>query len=392
MSSRIKILYLIDTNVPNVANGSNVALLNLIEEMKHFDIELMLVAAKYGSLCKDVEQKNIPYKLTNHECHVYPRVKSIKNAIFFVPRLLGLLIKNFKAELNLKTIVEKYKPDLIHTNIGQLHIGYNVAKRLNIPHVWHIREYQDLALGMHPIPSKKSFKNRLNSSNNYSIAITNGIFNYYNLSHNARVIYDGVLNKDDITFLENKSKYFLFLGRLNQQKGILELIKAFFDFASFNYDYNLLIAGDGSEIYVNMLKEIVNKTPYSNRIIFLGFRKDTSELLKNATALIVPSKYEGFGFVTVEAMFNGCLVVGNNSGGTKEILELNNSGILYSGHNELVQSLKDIVTLGIEYYYPMIKKAQFTATNLYSKEQNAIHIYNFYRYILNKNYDAKKDF
>jgi glycosyltransferase involved in cell wall biosynthesis len=38
--------------------------------------------------------------------------------------------------------------------------------------------------------------------------------------------------------------------------------------------------------------------------------------MAHATALIVSSYHEGFGFITVEAMFNGCLVIGNNKGGT----------------------------------------------------------------------------
>ena len=34
-------------------------------------------------------------------------------------------------------------PDIIHTNTGVIHEGLKVAKRLKIPHVWHLREYQD---------------------------------------------------------------------------------------------------------------------------------------------------------------------------------------------------------------------------------------------------------
>jgi glycosyltransferase involved in cell wall biosynthesis len=387
MEKKIKVLYVIHANVPNSANGSNVALLNIIDEMIKHDVEPMVVAAQYGSLCEELEKRKIAFKIIQHHCHVYPKVKSWKNALAFSPRLFILLIKNYISELQLKTIVNKFQPDLIHTNIGQIHIGYNVAKKLKIPHVWHIREYQDLGLGMKPFPSKKGFMNKLNSPSNNTIAITKGIFNHFNMSKNARVIYDGVMKEKKIQFIEKKSNYFLFLGRLNEQKGIWELVMAFIDFASFNEDFELLIAGDGSEIFINELKDIVDRSSFAKRIHFLGFRKDISELLSKATALIVPSKHEGFGFITVEAMFNGCLVVGNNSSGTKEILEGENLGILYTGHNELVLALKEIVSLGIENYYPMIEKAQIIASKLYSQEQNANEIYNFYKDILAKRSD-----
>lgn len=123
----------------------------------------------------------------------------------------------------------------------------------------------------------------------------------------------------------------------------------------------------------------------SDRVKFLGMRNDMSDLMTKATVLVVPSVYEGFGRVTVEAMFNGCLVIGNNSGGTKEILEKENLGILYSGHDELVTAMKTVVLKGIESYYPLIKKAQERAVTLYSQEQNVEDVYKFYQDILNQN-------
>jgi len=49
-------------------------------------------------------------------------------------------------------------------------------------------------------------------------------------------------------------------------------------------------------------------------------RDDVYAIMSRATALIVPSHFEGFGRITAEAMFNGCLVAGYNSAGTREIL------------------------------------------------------------------------
>lgn len=379
MKKNNKVLYIINhTHL----YGSNVALLNIIEEITNFGIEPMIVVGHNGPLCEELNKRDIAHEIICHQFHIYPIVKSWRNVISFLPRLIQMLIVNFKAEQKIKEVVKKFQPDLIHTNIGPTHIGYNVAKKMNIPHVWHIREYQDLDFGMKPFPLKKSFINKLNSDNNNSIGITKGIFNHFNMNKNARVIYDGVMKEESIQFVEKKDNYFLFLGRLEETKGIRQLLIAFIDFAAFNDDYELLIAGSGSDVFVNELKDIVNESGFVKRIHFLGFRTDISELLSKATALIVPSKNEGFGFITVEAMFNGCLVVGNNSGGTKEILEAENLGILYTGHKELVSILKEIVTLEIENYYPMIKKAQIAASKLYSQEQNANNIYNFYKDIL----------
>lgn len=379
-----KVLYIVNHTVPY---GANIALLNIIDEMTNYDIESMVIVGHRGSLCDELEKRKITFEVIKHEFQIYPTVKSLKSVLAFISRLLKMLVINFNAEQRLINVVKEFQPDLIHTNIGPTYIGYNVAKKLNIPHIWHIREYQDLDFGMTPFPSKKVFIDKLNSINNNSIAITKGIFNHFNMNKNARVIYDGVMKEKNIQFIEKKSKYFLFLGRLEETKGIRNLLIAFIEFASMDDSYELLIAGNGHDVFVNELKDIVDKSGFAKRICFLGFRKDVSELLSKATALVVPSKHEGFGFITVEAMFNGCFVIGNNSGGTKEILEAENLGILYTGHDELVSALKEIVFSGIENYYPMIKKAQIIATKLYSQEQNANEIYNFYNDILIKKHN-----
>ncbi len=385
MEKKIKILYLVNHAVPY---GANVALLNIIDGMMNHNIESMVVVGQYGSLCEELEKRKILFKIIYHQFQIYPSIKSLKNRIAFIPRLLQMLIVNFNAEQKLKVVVKEFQPDLIHTNIGPSHIGYNVANKLNIPHVWHIREYQDLDFEMTPFPSKNMFISKLNHSNNNPIAITKGIFKHFNINKNGKVIYDGVMKEKNIQFIEKKNNYFLFLGRLEETKGIRQLLMAFIEFAAFNDSYELLIAGNGSEFFVNEIKAIVNKSDYIKRIHFLGFRNDVSELLSKAKALIVPSKNEGFGFITAEAMFNGCLVVGNNSGGTKEILEAENLGVLYTGQDELVSVLKKIVSLGIENYYSMMKRAQIIATKLYSQEQNVNAIYDVYMDILNDNNES----
>ena len=129
---------------------------------------------------------------------------------------------------------------------------------------------------------------------------------------------------------------------------------------------------------------MVAKAGLNERIIFLGFRREINKLMSRATALIVPSAFEGFGFTTVEAMFNGCLIIGNNSGGTKEILEQEKLGILYSGQNEMVDAMRKVTSNNFEYFIPIICKAQKVASRLYSCEKNAEEICNIYHKILVK--------
>lgn len=340
-----------------------------------------------GDLCAELDNRKITYHFTPFFLSVYPSRNNFKDYLIYFLRLFRTLYVNYKAFKGLVTLVNKIEPNFIHSNVGPILIGYNIAKRLKIPHFWHIREYQDLDFNMNPLFSMDGFIKKLNMPNNYPIAITKGIFNHFSLSDEARVISNGVFKANFSQFKIQKQKYFLFAGRLEENKGIKNLLAAFFEFAITNNEYFLYIAGDTEDIaYKKSLISMVDKSGFKERIKFLGMRDDLIDLMAYATALIVPSIHEGFGRITVEAMFNGCLVIGNNSGGTKEILENENLGILYCGHDELVISLKKVVSKGIEHFYPMIEKAQEQGIELYSQEQNVKAVYEFYEEILSQNY------
>jgi glycosyltransferase involved in cell wall biosynthesis len=86
----------------------------------------------------------------------------------------------------------------------------------------------------------------------------------------------------------------------------------------------------------------------------------------------------------VGAMFNGCLVIGHNTGGAKEILESEDLGILFSTEDELIKYMLEIIEQGISVYCQKILKAQRKVIELYSVEQNVSAVYGYYKNILNK--------
>lgn len=363
--------------------GDNKSLLNILDELNLKCVCPKVILASYGKICTELDARDVEYQIVKHSLSVYPPINTFRHSILFIPRLIRNLLLNGIAILKIQKIVGEYLPDLIHTNVGPVHVGFQVAKIKKVPHVWHIREYQNLDFGWNPFPSMKIFIRQINSKNNYSIAITNGIYDYFKMSESTScVINDGVLRADSTHFDYIKERYFLFVGRLEEAKGIDILIEAFIRFSETNSNYLLLIAGEGAPDYLRVLEKRINKADIIQQIRFLGFRNDICNLMIKATALIVPSRFEGFGFITAEAMFNGCLVIGNNSGGTKEILENENLGILYNGLDELVLTMQTVVQNGIEFYYPMIKKAQNKAMTFYSIERNAESIYNLYKKIL----------
>ena len=144
--------------------------------------------------------------------------------------------------------------DLIHTNIGPINIGYKASRSLNIPHVWHIREYGDKDFNLFPFPSKRYFRNTLRKS--YVVCITKDLLQYNQLDHydKARVIYNGVRSEKEKDY-SYKSNYFLCASRISPEQGFDQILRVFSVFCKSHKDVKLVILGFGEADYVDFLKQ-----------------------------------------------------------------------------------------------------------------------------------------
>lgn len=102
-------------------------------------------------------------------------------------------------------------------------------------------------------------------------------------------------------------------------------------------DYHLLLAGDGERRRI--VEELVEKEQLSQRVHFLGNRKDVDAVLKAADIVVMSSKYEGFGLSTVEGFASGRPVVASDVPGLREIV--GDAGILFPQGN--AQALAKII-------------------------------------------------
>ncbi|WP_432709238.1 glycosyltransferase [Pedobacter sp.] len=378
--------------------GSFKALLNMLDGLAAYHVNPLVIINVKNEFTEELERRNIPYQVVRYKFNLWPFYSSWNDKIRFFWRLFSNPVYNLIALKRMEGFAKNFGAELVHTNTGVLHVGFKVAKKLGLPHVWHFREYQNTGVNveyhfhMHPFPTIKCFFSKLYFPENYSIAITEGIYRHFNMhSDRARIIYDGVFKSTNGNFVADKSRYFLFVGRINHQKGFTDLIDAFVDFAAKDQDYELWIAA--KFVDNEYTKAIQNKLHQKNlqaRVKFLGYRADVQDFMLRATALIVPSKFEGFGFITAEAMFNGCLVIGRNVTGTKE--QFDNGlkengleiGLRFSSTTELSRALNEVKSNGIASYVPMIRRAQKTAIRLYAIEENSRKVFEYYQDLLNQ--------
>lgn len=154
-----------------------------------------------------------------------------------------------------------------------------------------------------------------------------------------------------------------------------------------NSTTRLLIAGDGNDEYKSLLNQKVKEYCLDTSIVFLGYRTDIPKLMSKAKALIVPSQFEAFGFITAEAMFYGCPVIGRNTGGTKEQMDNVDNAI---GENICLRFLnnKELAERLATIYYKMIDKdvlcnIQHIVSDIYPINKSAQKVFDIYNKILN---------
>ena len=376
----MKVLYITNGDGPS---GSTTALLNLISGLKDkIDIEVVFPRKK-GCFSRVLEQMGIKCYHFRYTMSIYsqdrnPFKRLINNAYTCILRYYGVV--------RLLAIVKSSKPDIIHTNNGPTEIGYKCAKIKGIPHVWHLREYLDKDFGFHPIPSFLSYARKYLDSINTCITITDGVKNHFHLKDNAITIYDGALIGEPVTS-DTKENVFLFAGRLQEGKGVFCLLKAFADYVHEGGAFNLHFAGECPKDIEFSIKKMIEEHNLQTRVTILGYRNDVNVLMSKAKALFVPSKFEGFGFITAEAMYNHCLVVGRDTAGTKEQFD---NGVRITGKEIglrfLIDSDMTRIMFDIEKYdySDYVSRAFDVASSLYSSEKNASRIYNLYNDILRK--------
>ena len=133
----------------------------------------------------------------------------------------------------------------------------------------------------------------------------------------------------------------LFVGRLTEQKNPMLVLEVAKELAEAGLVKRVRIVGDGE--LMPELQQFVADNELSDVIILEGFTKNAYDYMACTEVLIMPSKWEGFGLVALEAMALGVPVVSTNSGGLVKIMDAS-CGVICSTKDEFVAAIKSLLT------------------------------------------------
>lgn len=124
---------------------------------------------------------------------------------------------------------------------------------------------------------------------------------------------------------------FLFIGRLNRDKGILDLAQAFTKVADNHANARLLIVGVDE---ANLTNEIKRATlGHESKVSFVSFTNSPEEYMVASDVLCLPSYREGFGNVIIEAAAVGIPTIGTDIYGISDAIVDGETGTLFEVKN-----------------------------------------------------------
>jgi len=121
----------------------------------------------------------------------------------------------------------------------------------------------------------------------------------------------------------------LTIGRLEEIKGFQYLIKAVPDILKHVPNAKIVIAGPEFN-FGNKLRKLSNELGVKEHVTFMGpiDEEEKKQALASADVVVVPSLYEGFGIVILEAMAAGKPIVATKTGGALDMIENKGNGLL----------------------------------------------------------------
>lgn len=217
------------------------------------------------------------------------------------------------------------------------------------------------------------------------------IVNEYNIKPSKITVIPNMIDVDknsDNNIVRTKNSIY-YIGSLEQRKGVFLLAESFKLIKKLIPSASLYFIGRDTK---RNSKNI--STKYCIETILDGLsdyyfiehvpNQEITNYMKTAHVIVYPSLYENFPYVILEAMLNGCAIIGSDNGGVPEMIKNNISGLLYSPpsvesltekllkvllnnnttnnlrHNALKEvekfSIDNIIPLQIKYYNEIIQK------------------------------------
>ena len=374
----MRVLFITHTNG---LDGANRSLLQLVRELRdNHGVEPVV-------LCPRDRQSHIltnAYAREGVRCMPVPLVKFKLVGHKSLAAKCLLAVSFLIHDLYLFYALRNVKFDLVHSNSSVIDMGAYLARWRGVPHVWHLREFGYEDFRMVSVFGQR-YEQWIYRKCSVAIAISKAIEQKYKpvFGSRLRLIYNGIVPKGEALSATHKNGVLTFCiaGRLEPNKNQMEVLRACQWLKSEGLSaFRLLVIGaGGNTAYIEELNKYVADNHLDGHVVFMGYRDDVPEVLRQCDVGITASTNEAFGRVTVEYMMQNLAVIASDTGANPEIISDGTTGLLY--HSGDTRQLADRMRMMIENRELLLRLAangKQQACERFSSVKNSDNIYNLY--------------
>jgi len=363
--------------------GANLSLLNLIEGLRKYGVQAHVICPDQGDLLGALAQRDIPTALLPFEWWVSTR-----------RTVVGAAKRLYRNIQHLRPIVDqmaRWRTDLVYSNSSVFAIGAMAAAKLRLPHVWHIREFGNRDYDLWPDLGSWLARRVLKTAD-ATIFVSKALKQAFLGSENrinSHVIYNGVAQETVFDERHRASDArqgrcqrftFVLVGRFRKSKGQAIAIGAFAKVANRFPDARLILVGDagqtGEQSYFDHCHALIKELALTERVEFWGYIPDPERAFLAADVALMCSQNEAMGRVTVEAMSACRPVIGNDSGGTRELIDPDRTGLLFQGDSDSLAECMTCYIMAPELARQHGEAGWRVARERHSTETYAAQVYN----------------
>lgn len=371
-----------ESNFNGGANRSFFTVIKILKEKYNVDVHVLVPCGQGDMLDKlteagfeyDVIPYAVDFSIYRHE------PKDILKRVYV--RYLNMRNESLARRYAVKYKNKKF--DLVYSNTRMSSFGAILANELKLPHVCHVREFDE----SNSIWGNWTLK-RVGELSNKVIAISTAIHDEL-LSVIPEEKIDIIFNGIDSPYTDhfapkwNSEKINLILtGRIVEAKGHMDALRALTILRNRGYN-NIVLHFAGSGVnstrgieYRKMLEKYTVENNLQNNVVMCGEVKDMFSLRKQMDGELMCSICEPFGRVTVEALRSGLLLIGSNTGGTLDIISDGKTGLLYQQGDakDLADKIQWAISNPEKREIIQEQGYAFSKTH-FTKEENAAQVFN----------------
>jgi len=345
--------------------GAEKALLELVATLKEKDVCSVVVLPSYGLFSDELRNLGIDFLVSKYWWWVS------KDPVLW--KRIARSTLNFFSSFFIAYKVKKYNIDFVCSNTLTVSVGMFVARILRIPHIYFIHEFWKEHHGL-KFDFGENFSLKLMDTLSAGMicnsnAVKDKFSKYFN-KDKLFVVYQSVSVEPFEYNPETRSKInpesttgqlnCIIVGSLQEGKRQEDAILAISELKRKGLNIFLEVVGEGDPNYKLHLFNLVKENNLEDCVHFNGFVNPPFSIILNSDVLLMCSRYEAFGRVTVEGMLLGKPVIGAKSGGTSELIKEGFNGLFYTSGDYRKLSEK------IEYIYFHRQEAAMMGLNGYS--------------------------